>query len=104
MINRMIMCFLSLLIAFTGSEAFADWKPNKPITMMVMFPPGGWVGGGGTGRRDPVNKQCYLASTSVILVSISVIFDMFWDGSELICILYGRQNLVSIFSIFSKKH
>ena len=64
MINRMIMCFLSLLIAFTGSEAFAEWKPNKPITMMVIFPPGG--GGDTLGRATAAFMEKRLGSKIVV--------------------------------------
>ena len=64
MINRMIMCFLSLLIAFTGSEVFAEWKPNKPITMMVIFPPGG--GGDTLGRATAAFMEKRLGSKIVV--------------------------------------
>ncbi|MEO4042832.1 tripartite tricarboxylate transporter substrate-binding protein [Hoeflea sp. CAU 1731] len=39
MINRMIMAALALTVS--AGVAMADWKPEKPVTVIVPYPPGG---------------------------------------------------------------
>ena len=61
---RITMSILSLLIVFTGSVASAEWKANKPITMMVMFPPGG--GGDTLGRATAAFMEKMLGNKIVV--------------------------------------